>query len=218
MASRLIAVGDVHGCSRALEAILEAVAPAPHDVIVTLGDYIDRGPDSRGVMERLLRLRDECRLEPLLGNHEVMLLAALEGEREFRFWRDCGGEETLASYGGRLEDIPEEHLDFIRSCRPFYETPEFVFVHANYDPTLPLEEQSPEVLFWKHLHFGIPPKSESAKTAVVGHTPQPTGQVLDLGHVLCLDTYCFGSGFLTAMDMHAGEIWQADKHGRLREA
>jgi serine/threonine protein phosphatase 1 len=217
MASRLIAIGDVHGCSRALEAVLNAAAPDAGDVVVTLGDYIDRGPDSKGVLERILRLREECRLQPLLGNHEVMLLAALEGEHELRFWLQCGGEATLASYGGRLENIPDEHLEFLRGCRPFYETAEFLFVHANYDAELPLHEQSPEVLFWKHLLYGVPARHTSGKTAVVGHTPQPTGQVLDLGHVICLDTFCFGNGVLTAMDMESGETWQADKHGRLRE-
>lgn len=218
MSSRLIAIGDIHGCSRALDAVLEAITPGASDLIVTLGDYIDRGPDSRGVIERLLRLKEECRMEPLLGNHEIMLLAAMEGEHEFRFWRDCGGDATLDSYGGQLDDIPPEHLAFIRACRPFYETAEFIFVHANYEPELPLSQQPPDVLFWKHLLYGIPPKHQSGKTAVVGHTPQPTGQVLDLGHILCLDTYCFGSGFLTAMDLETGEIWQADKYGRVRES
>jgi serine/threonine protein phosphatase 1 len=199
-----------------LDALLEAIAPAPSDMVVMLGDYIDRGPDSRKVIDRLLKLRDECRLRPLLGNHELMLLAALGGRAEFEFWRGCGGAETLLSYGGRLEYIPDEHLEFIRSCRPFFETPEFFFVHANYLPDLPLNQQPPEVLFWKHLLYGIPPRHQSGKTAIVGHTPQPGGQILDLGHVLCLDTYCFGDGFLTGIELDTGAIWQTDKQGRLR--
>ncbi len=186
-------------------------------MLVMLGDYIDRGPDSRGVIERMLQLQHECRLRPLLGNHEVMLLTALEGESEFRFWLRCGGEATLASYGGRLLDIPDEHVDFIRSCRPFFETPEFIFVHANYEYDMPLERQPPDTLFWKHLSYGLPPRHASGKTAIVGHTPQITGEVLDEGHLLCLDTYCFGTGLLTAMDVETREIWQADRFGRLWE-
>jgi serine/threonine protein phosphatase 1 len=217
MSSRLIAIGDVHGCSQALATVLDQIAPSPGDTIVTLGDYIDRGPDSRGVVEQLLVLQDRCRLRPLLGNHEVLLLAALQGERELLFWRNCGGAATLASYGGRLDDIPAEHLEFLRACRPYFETPEYLFVHANYDPHLPLEEQDPEVLFWKHLLYGVPARHRSGKTAVVGHTPQPDGNVLDLGHLLCLDTYCFGNGYLTAMDLETREIWQADKFGHRRQ-
>jgi serine/threonine protein phosphatase 1 len=199
-----------------LAALVERIAPTLSDTIVTLGDYVDRGPDSRGVVEQLLALQDQCRLRPLLGNHEVLLLAALQGERELLFWRNCGGAATLASYGGRIDDIPREHLDFVRACRPYFETPEYLFVHANYEPHLPLEEQTPEVLYWKHLLYGIPSRHQSGKTAVVGHTPQPSGKVLDLGHLLCLDTYCFGNGCLTAMDMETRETWQADKYGHVR--
>ncbi len=217
MSSRLIAIGDIHGCSQALEALLDAIAPQASDTLVTLGDYIDRGPDSRGVIERLLLLREQCRLRALWGNHEIMLLAALGGEAELRFWRECGGNATLASYGGALEDIPESHLDFIRSCWPYFETPEFIFLHANYEPHLKLPEQPPDTLFWKHLMYGIPARHESGKIVVVGHTPQPTGEVLKLEHLVCLDTYCFGNGYLTAMDLHSGQVWQADKFGRRRE-
>ena len=74
---RTIAIGDIHGCSAALDALLEAIRPRPEDCIVTLGDYINRGPDSRGVIERLIELKDRCRLVPLLGNHEEMLFEAL---------------------------------------------------------------------------------------------------------------------------------------------
>ena len=76
---RTIAVGDIHGCSVALTAVLQAAAPQPEDTIITLGDHIDRGPDSRGVIERLLALAGRCRLIPLLGNHEMLL--GLRGHR-----------------------------------------------------------------------------------------------------------------------------------------
>lgn len=217
MPSRLFAIGDVHGCSAALETLLDAIAPTPADIVVMLGDYVDRGPDSRGVIDRLLRLQNECRLRPLLGNHELMFLAALRGEAEFRFWYSCGGDATLASYGSRLEDVPQEHLEILRNCRPYFETPEFLFVHANYEPDLPLNQQPADTLFWKHLSYGLPARHQSGKTAVLGHTPQTSGQVLDLGHLLCLDTYCFGSGYLTAMNLDTGQIWQADRFGRMRD-
>src|SRR5438128_342790 len=77
MSGRTIAVGDVHGCKAALDALLAAIEPEPADTLVTLGDYVDRGPDSRGVLDRLIGLAGRCRLVPLMGNHEEALLDAL---------------------------------------------------------------------------------------------------------------------------------------------
>ncbi|MGE3821347.1 MAG: metallophosphoesterase, partial [Isosphaeraceae bacterium] len=79
MPARTIAIGDVHGCSAALDALLDATAPGPEDEIVMLGDYVNRGPDSRGVLERLINLGRRCRLVPILGNHDQKLLEARRG-------------------------------------------------------------------------------------------------------------------------------------------
>src|SRR6516225_5447385 len=87
---RTIAIGDVHGCAEALAALIQAIQPGPDDQIVTLGDYIDGGPDSCGVIDQLLALSGRCRLIPLLGNHEEMLLAALEGRSELASWLHFG--------------------------------------------------------------------------------------------------------------------------------
>src|SRR3954470_11444972 len=95
---RLFAVGDVHGCSTALRTLIAAIHPRPEDTIVTLGDYIDWGPDSRGVIEQLIGLSSSCHLVPLLGNHEEMLLDALGSDVKLRAWLDQGGEQTLLSY------------------------------------------------------------------------------------------------------------------------
>jgi serine/threonine protein phosphatase 1 len=215
---RTIAIGDVHGCSAALAAVLEAVRPCADDTVVMLGDYIDRGPDSRGVIEQLLALGKQCNLVPLLGNHEVLLLAITEGLAPLGFWLDaCGGDATVASYEGALTNIPQSHLDFLRGCRRHYETDQHVFLHANYVPALPLESQPDDVLFWLHL-AQIPPPHISGKRAFVGHTPQRSGRILDAGHIVCIDTFCCGDGYLTAMDVDSGEIWQAEKGGVLLAA
>ena len=218
--ARTIALGDIHGCSAALAAVIEAVNPQPDDTIIALGDYIDRGPDSHGVVEQLLALSERCQLIPLLGNHESLLLAvrhADEQEEAFDFWvRGCGGDATLDSYGGRLDRIPPAHWNFFASLRRFHETDTHLFVHANYRPHVALADQPDEVLLWSHL-IKTPLPHISGKTAIVGHTPQPTGQILDAGHLVCIDTWCFGQGYLTAYDVHSREIWQADKKGRLRE-
>src|SRR3954451_13711907 len=118
--SRVLAIGDVHGCSRALDVLLADVNPRGDDTIVTLGDYIDRGPDSRGVLDRLIDLHRTGRLVALRGNHEIMLLNARQSSAEDCEWRRCGGEATLAAYGttdyaGTLNNIPERHWDFIEA-------------------------------------------------------------------------------------------------------
>src|ERR1043166_1885627 len=96
---RLLAIGDVHGCTRAWDALLELVAPAADDWIVTLGDYIDRGPDSRGAVDRMLKLNAGGQLVALRGNHEEMLLEARNNEAMREEWLAFGGRETLGSYG-----------------------------------------------------------------------------------------------------------------------
>lgn len=231
MSTRTIAIGDVHGCAEALAALVDAIQPTRDDTIVTLGDYIDRGPDSRRVIELLLELSQRCHLVPLIGNHEVMLLIAVgddepdgeETEKQatgrasgLEFWKQCGGAATLASYGGSVESIPREHVEFIRQCGLAYETETHIFVHANYDPELDLPDQDQHVALWRHLSMQVPEPHKSGKTAVVGHTPQMDGEILDAGHLVCIDTFCFGTGYLTAYDVATKTIWQADRSGTLR--
>jgi serine/threonine protein phosphatase 1 len=216
MSTRVIAIGDIHGCAQALAALVRAIAPGPQDTLVFLGDYIDRGPDSRDVLDQLLTLRTQCQLVPLLGNHELMLLDALENPRVLWPWLEFGGDATLASYGGHLENIPLSHWQFLSECRRYYETATHFFVHANYAAELPLAEQPDYLLFWEHLHARLPGPHCSGKRAVVGHTSQKSGQVLDLGYLLCIDTYCYGGGWLTAWEVHSGQCWQADRAGQLR--
>src|SRR5262249_57774024 len=85
MTERTIAIGDIHGCSAALAALVRAIEPTESDTLVFLGDYIDRGPDSRGVVEQVIALGERCTVVPLLGNHEEVMLAALEGQSELRY-------------------------------------------------------------------------------------------------------------------------------------
>ena len=215
--ARTIAIGDVHGCSAALDAILGAIDPRPNDTLITLGDYINRGPDSRGVIERLLQLRTECRLVPLLGNHEEVLLEARRG-LEPEYFLAMGGTATLASYGTPAQGggIPGEHTAFLESCLVFFETDAHIFVHANYDPDLPMAEQLRETLLWESLRHKVPGPHLSGKTVITGHTAQKDGAILDLGYLKCIDTYCYGGGWLTALDVATGQIWQANRGGRMR--
>ena len=217
--TRTIAIGDIHGCSAALDALLDAIRPRPEDIIVTLGDYINRGPDSRGVLDRLIKLSKQCRLIPLLGNHDQMLLEARSGHHPTT-WLGMGGIVTLDSYGaGRdLDLLPDDHFEFLESCLDYYETDTHIFVHANYFPDIPMVEQHVGMLRWESLRDMTPGPHESGKTVIAGHTSQKGGEILDLGHLVCIDTYCHGGGWLTALDVRTGEVWKADQSGEVRRA
>ena len=209
---RTIAIGDIHGCSDALVSILLAIDPKPDDTIITLGDYVNRGMDSKGVLDTLIDLSKQCRLVPILGNHDEMMMKSKGSRLAFRHWMEFGGIETLDSYGdsGHISLVPDEHFEFLKSCLPFFETDTHFFVHGNYDPDLPLDQQVERKLRWLSLRDSLPGPHRSGKIAVVGHTPQQ--DVLDLGHLICLDTGCVYGGKLTAMEMGSGEVWQTASH------
>src|SRR5262249_25832069 len=168
MTGRTIAIGDIHGCPDALAALIDAVAPGRDDTIVTLGDYIDRGPNSRGVLDRLLRLAGQCRLVPLLGNHEEALLDALQEKDALRRWLTLGGADTLRSYGWTpggprraLADwVPRPHREVIAPCRGYPETPTHPFVPAGLVPELPPSEPPAPALPWRGADAGrgAPPR------------------------------------------------------------
>ncbi|WP_231954098.1 metallophosphoesterase family protein [Pirellulimonas nuda] len=218
MKPRTIAIGDVHGCLAALEAVLDAVQPRPEDTVVTLGDYIDRGPDSRGVIDRLIKLQRQTRLVPILGNHEEMMIRVLRGDAPMAWWQQYGGVETLASYGydGDPKVIPAAHLEFLNACRDTHEDAGFLYLHAQYVWDEPLDHQPAEALRWQSLDERFPEPHVSGKTAIVGHTSQKDGEVLDAGYLKCIDTFCHGGGWLTAIEPATGRLWQADRTGRRR--
>lgn len=217
MPGRIIAIGDIHGCSTALTALVQAIDPLPEDIIVTLGDYVDRGLDSKGVLDQLIALADRCHLVPLLGNHDEMMLQARNGRDDFRFWLNCGGITALDSYGSssRLDLVPPAHFRFLERCLPFFEAEKHFFVHANYRPDLPLNHQDDHTLRWLSLRDFVPGPHCSGKIAVLGHTPQ--ADVLDLDHLICIDTGCCNGGWLTALDMVSEAKWQVDERGRGRQ-
>ncbi|TWT98436.1 metallophosphoesterase family protein [Stieleria varia] len=210
---RRFVIGDIHGCSKALRTLIETIAPTPEDEIVFLGDYVDRGPDSRGVIDQVIELQEQCRVVALLGNHEIMLRGVAMRGLDPKVWLASGGHATVASYGGSLSKMPESHENFFCNLQHFYETSDNIFVHACYEYHLPMDQQSEEMMFWSHLTHPLPPPHSSGKRVFVGHTPQPGGVVLDMGYLVCVDTYCFGHGYLTAMNVATNEMYQVDRKG-----
>jgi serine/threonine protein phosphatase 1 len=212
---RTLAIGDIHGHCAALEALIDFVGPANDDTLITLGDYVNRGSDSRGVIETLLELQNKVHLISLMGNHESMTLQAAENWGAFEAWRDCGGNATLRSYGIQsMENFPEAHLAFMRSCRRYHETGRHIFVHANLDPSLPMEDQFDSDLLWQHLVRA--PSHMSGKVMICGHTPQPSGFPTNYGSAVCIDTDVNRAGWLTCLEPATGRFWQARDDGGTR--
>ncbi len=220
MTGRMVAIGDVHGCASALTSLLELVRLQPEDLLIPLGDYVDRGPDSRKVLDLLMHLHGQCTVYPLKGNHEEMMLEARSNTLAERMWRSCGGTATLQSYvstaeSGRITDIPESHWTFLERCKDYLETETHFFVHANAKPDLQLAEQDNISLRWTHLEWGQQAHC-SGKVMVCGHTPQEEGLPLVLDHLVCIDTAVFGGGWLTAYDVGHGIFYQTTTGGASR--
>lgn len=224
---RILAIGDVHGCLTALDTLLGYVHPAPDDQLIFLGDYVDRGPDSKGVLDRLIEMHRTGRVICLRGNHEVMMLAARKGRDDFRFWSMFGGIETFESYAGpdgtgSFEVVPESHWHFIEhTCVDWHETETHIFVHADLNPDFPLAEQSTDWLHWHAISATwqrpyLHKPHVSGKTMICGHTMQRDGQPLRLERATCLDTGAYDFGWLTCLDVETGEYWQANELGQTR--
>lgn len=216
---RILAIGDIHGCSIAFDSLLNAVNLQPEDIIITLGDYVDHGPDSKGVLDRLIALHDTGQLVALRGNHEQMMLNIRSSGKESA-WGACGGEATRISYSvsdrlANLQDIPESHWNFLENkCINWYETDTHFFVHADAYPDLPLAEQPEYMLFWGLFEQPFP--HSSGKTMVYGHNAKETGLPLNFGYAICLDSWAYGTGWLTCLDVISGNIMQANQAGEQR--
>lgn len=220
---RTFAIGDIHGCSALLDDLLAAIRPTPEDRLVFLGDYVDRGPDSRGVIDRLISLKQELNVVCLRGNHELMMARSRRDRSEYKMWYAVGGMQALASYGktpgrmGTLEDVPERHWRFFDDdCVDYFETETHLFVHAGLAFDAPMEEQEEGWLFWEFFDPDHPPNHVSGKTVICGHTSQKSGEILDRETAICIDTFAYGGGWLTALDVDTREYWQVSLVGSLR--
>ncbi len=213
---RVFAIGDIHGCLIAFETLLDVVGPNSDDLIVTLGDYVDRGLDTAGVLDRLIRLQETHQLVALRGNHDSMMLNAAVDVGELEVWCAMGGQSTLDSYpGSRLRNVPEDHWWFLRDyCIDWHETQTHLFVHGHVEPDLAMKHQSVATLHWKKIYDCQP--HSSGKTVICGHTRQRDGLPLDLGHTICIDTGPANGGWLTCLEVDTGKIWQTDEAGGSR--
>jgi serine/threonine protein phosphatase 1 len=217
-AHRIYAVGDVHGRADLLDRLLDKIvrdaesAPAGRS-LVFVGDYIDRGPDSRGVIERLLDPPRGFEAHYLRGNHDQAMLDFLDDPSSYSTWRRFGAEETLRSYGVEpprtdsdsaaadardelAQRLPPSHLHFLRTLGSFVQIGDYHFVHAGARPGVPLEEQSLEDMMWIRDEF-LNSQENFGKVVVHGHTPseRPVCRSNRIG----IDTGAFATDCLTAV-------------------
>jgi hypothetical protein len=225
---RIYAVGDIHGRSDLLSRVLRGIGadcrrrPADRSITLFIGDYIDRGPDSRSVLDLLLRWRQNNETVFIRGNHEIFLPRFLADSRTLDAWRQNGGLETLLSYGlkptvnpdrheqVRLADeladaLPKQHLDFLDSLDLSFSCGDYLFVHAGIRPGVPIREQTEDDMLWIREEF-LAHEQPFERFVVHGHTPV---SVPDLrSNRINIDTGAFATGRLTCIVIEGSGIAQ----------
>ncbi len=217
MGTRLFAIGDIHGCARELETLLAALPLARGDTVAFVGDYMDRGPESRAVIDLVLdlRRRDDVQTVCLKGNHEDMCLSYLgRPGRWGEGWHGNGGIATLKSYGidPRLSgaeaaaQLPAAHVEFLEALVPSLVGDRYLLVHAGIRPGRPWSEQDEEDLFWIREEFVTHPHP-LPQTIVFGHTPH-RAVLVDLPYKIGIDTGCVYGGRLTCIELEERVLYQ----------
>lgn len=225
----IYAIGDIHGRLDLLEQLTDAIFADVANVaceakpeLVFVGDYIDRGPDSAGVIDHVLALqaRSDLIVHTLKGNHEDAMLGFLEDPRTGPIWTEFGGSEALASYNIPTPElrtdmaawestrlafkaaIPVRHVEFLRGLELFRVAGDYVFVHAGLKPGVPLERQTEQDMLWIRGEF-LESNRPFEKVVVYGHTPRPDAMI-EPGRI-GIDTGAFASGVLTALKLRGEE-------------
>ena len=211
--SKIYAIGDVHGCNSLLIKLLAAINPQKHDTVIFLGDVLDRGEDSKGVLDTIIQYQSICQVILIQGNHEEMMLGAVQEKEYLKYWLKFGGIETLQSFDvvisqQGLRQIPYEYYKLLKSSLPYHETENFIFTHATPLPHLPINQQTDEGLRWRF----IPPDGQerhiSGKTIICGHSAQKSGKVYHQDGLICIDTDAYGGGALTVLEVTTMQVYQ----------
>ncbi|MGN6248023.1 MAG: metallophosphoesterase family protein [Ginsengibacter sp.] len=211
---RIFAIGDIHGCSKTFDKLLtEKIKITKEDDIYCIGDYIDRGPDSKGVLDRIMQLRREgYKIHTLRGNHEQMMLEASSDKRSMNLWLDNGGKSTMKSFGIKsLQELPPEYLTFLNETEFYLQKHHFIFVHAglNFKKSDLFEDK--QAMLWERDFFPQQPELGD-RLMIHGHTPIPLTFVLkQRGNCINIDGGCVYSsrpqfGNLVALDCNKREF------------
>jgi serine/threonine protein phosphatase 1 len=210
---KIFAIGDIHGCHRKLVDLMKKIDLDPiHDTLVFIGDYIDRGKDSKGIIDYIIDLKKTIKnMVCLKGNHESMFLNYYVHGIDEMLFLENGGRETLISYRDpglwyeKKLRIPESHQEFFDALQLHYETKEYIFVHAGLRPGIPLDKQDMEDMVWIRREF-IESSYNFGKKVVFGHTPlaRPLIDKTKIG----IDTGAVYGGKLTCVKLPDMDIYQ----------
>lgn len=228
---RVYAIGDIHGRNDLLKKLIEKIIADDQEredaesEIIFLGDLVDRGPDSSGVIETAMALKQELgSVRFLMGNHEEVYLKAAEGNKKaVKFFNRIGGKETILSYEISIKDymdldnaeltaripdlFPESHVSFIRDFEDMIIVGDYVFVHAGIRPGVPLSEQKPSDLRWIREEF-LSAKEPHEKVVIYGHTIN--SDVVEKRNRIGIDTGAYYSEKLTAIGLEGSDHWYID--------
>ena len=225
---RIYAIGDIHGRDDLLEQLLDQIAsddmsrPHVHTTLVFLGDLVDRGADTRGVVSRLMALEKSAISTVFLkGNHEELLLRVCEGdEKVAAAFSRVGGRETLLSYGVSEQDydrceikdipalaaeyVPQAHRDFLNSFIPRWRAGDYLFVHAGITPGVAIEDQNDTDMRWIREQFT---QSEADHGVMVVHGHTVTDDIDEQFNRIGIDTGAYASGKLSAIGLEGDQRW-----------
>jgi len=227
---RTFVIPDIHGCCRTFRQLLfNKLEIEKTDKLYLLGDYIDRGPDSKGVIDTILELqRDGYDVQAIKGNHEQMLIEfiASNSDEDLMDWLENGGDATLQSYD--LENggcIPREHIHFIKALPAFIATETHIFVHAGLDFDLdePIADTSQEFMLWSRENLDVVSEKIGGRKVIAGHTPRYLDELeesLDSDFIQ-LDNGCFlgdrfyGRGNLVALELNSNRLYVQENIDRV---
>lgn len=218
--SELFVVGDVHGCSEELGALLRKLPLDQESTLVFLGDYVDRGPNAKAVIDTILNLRELYNVIALKGNHEWLFMNYLARPNDAAATSNFilnGGGNTLASYSqdGTTYTVPSAHLEFLNSLRLFHSTPTHFFVHAGVPPDFdfadPIDEKTAHQLLWIRSVF-LESKVKWPKMVVHGHTPVAKAEFHP--NRINLDTGCVFGRSLTAWHVGSGKLFSVERDAK----
>lgn len=222
---RIYAITDIHGCAHLLQPMLRVIdfdvarSRPRYAIEVFMGDYIDRGPDTRATLDIMVERSRRGNVVFLKGNHEAFLVRVFEDPSLFEDWIAVGGTQTLTSYGLAPPDLtrdepasilrdliramPPEHLEFLDNLRLSFTCGDFFFVHAGVRPGVPLAEQSERDLLWIREEF-LRSDEQFDKYIVHGHTPVRSAEFL--ANRVNIDTGAYATGNLTLMSIQGSSM------------
>lgn len=235
---RKIAISDIHGCAQTFRSLIEhQVKLTPQDELFLLGDYVDRGPASKDLLDHIMQLKEGgYRVHCLKGNHEEMMCNAAQNSQEIELWLYNGGKETLSSFGVKTpSEIPDRYLDFVSDMAYFFEVDKYILVHAGLNFRGPSADDE-DAFLWK-LHNPLNDRESMLwirwwydninwswlrdRMIIHGHTPIETDDISEMfqaihqDRVLDIDNGCFakyrdGLGKLCAFDMTNHQLYFQD--------